>query len=136
MKLKIILLNICFPLFLGSSCEKESNDNINIANSKWILEYIEIGNDVYKPSIDYVLEFSKDSLFFMNLSVNTAGGKYKMEEKNKITILSYSPLTEICCESNFDNKLLTNFIKVQEYNIDGKSLIFSSENLYLGFKMK
>jgi heat shock protein HslJ len=136
MKLKIILLSICFPLFLGSSCEKESNENINITNSKWMLEYIEIGNHKYEPPIDYVLEFSNDSLFFMNLSVNTAGGKYKMEEKNKITILSYSPLTEICCESDFDNKLLNNFIKVQEYNIDGKSLIFSSENLYLGFKMK
>jgi len=136
MKLKIILLSICFPLFLGSSCKKESNENINIANSKWMLEYIEIGNDEYEPPIDYVLEFSNDSLFFMNLSVNTAGGKYMMDEKNKITILSYSPLTEICCESDFDNKLLNSFMEVQEYNIDGKSLIFSSENLYIGFKMK
>ncbi len=136
MRLKIILLTICFPLFLGGSCKKESNPNTNIFNSKWELEYIKIGNEKIEPSIDYILEFMNDNSFSMNLSVNTAGGTYTMEEENKITILDYSTLTEVCCESDFDDQLLNSFKKVETYNIDGKSLTFSSEDLYLQFKQR
>ncbi len=134
MKLKIILLSVCFLLFSVSGCEKESNENINIINFKWRLEYIQIKQNKYKPPTDYVLEFLNDSLFYMNLSINTAGGTYKMKDKNKITILYYSNLTEACCESEFDNQLVNNFKKVKEYRIYGKNLIFSSENLSIGFK--
>lgn len=132
----IMLLLISLPIFWGNSCEKETKEEINITKSNWKLKSITIDKNLSIPPNEYSLKFTNDSIFEMKLSVNAAGGKYHLESNEKIIIYSYSPLTEICCESDFDNKIVKSFKNITLYSIDGDELVFKGMNEVFVFVKK
>lgn len=123
-------------MLLCSSCDKDSNSITDITKNKWALKYFEVNNKKYNSSSEYFLEFVNDTLFYFYLSINKAGGIYKINEGNQISIQSFHPFTELCCENEFDHLLLDNFIKVKDFKTEGKNLFFSSENLTFKFNIK
>ena len=116
---------LLFSVMVGNSCSKEVED---ITQYKWTLKSITTNGKTTKPPMEYVLCFSNDSMFCMHLSVNEAGGCYRINLPDKIKILSYHSFTEVCCESDFDNLLLSSFINANTYSMKGDSLVFKRDD--------
>ena len=138
-----LLLYIIFPLITGmSSCQKDKTLDINITEFEWELNSItDDGNKVKRPSGDfhrddaYILRFS-DSTFVLNTTVNSAGGHYKIITKGEINILSYGVMTMVCCETDFDEKMISVFKGMTSYTVKGKTLTFKGDNSEVEFKKK
>ncbi|MDY0142035.1 MAG: META domain-containing protein [Bacteroidales bacterium] len=129
-----VLLILLFPAIVSSSCKKDLTNEVDITQSLWIVKSIKTDKEQLKPDHEYILEFLNDSLFNLNLSVNSGGGKYKLVSKGNILIDTFDPYTEICCENDFDNSLLYLLPKVIEYEVLRNILIFKSSEGEIEFK--
>jgi len=121
-------------VFFTTSCKKDVTDEIDITEYSWVLEYIKIDSDKTKPDNKYTLSFNNDSIFTLNLSINTGGGKYEIKSKGNISVFNYEPLSELCCENDFDKDLLQSFPKVNKYEVLKNDLIFTGEDIKIVFK--
>lgn len=130
---RTIIYSLGLLLLVNCSKEKQSDNKVAITQSKWQLKSIVSGNNISEPASEHILKFENDTLFYLSLSVNRAAGKYLIEEKGKITIESYTALTEICCDSDFDNELLAAFKKVTHYDVQGNKLTFKADDLKIKF---
>ena len=127
------LLFIILPLMTGTiSCQKDPQIDLDITKFQWELESITYDNDKdKKPNGEfnrgnaYILWFSSDTTFALNTSANYAGGKYQIVSKGKINIIDYFAYTMACCETKFDDKMITTFNKMTSYTQEGDHLIFS-----------
>ena len=127
---------LCLIIVLTStiSCKKDLTDSINITESNWQLKSIVTNGKKYKASKEdpsqenaYLLIFNNDSIFSLNLSVNYAKGNYNIFSNGAIIINSYQASTKICCENDFDNKLIETFSTVTSYKVINNTLTFKGE---------
>ncbi|MBN2664536.1 MAG: META domain-containing protein [Bacteroidales bacterium] len=133
--MKRISLIFIIAVFL-ISCEKPEDltEQINITDFSWSLKSLKENIHNIDFEDDYILDFSNDSLFQLNLSVNNAGGNYLISKKGEISFLDFEPFTEMCCENDFDKKLLSNLPTVSEYQVLDNDLILKGDNCEIIFE--
>ncbi|MDD2687929.1 MAG: META domain-containing protein [Bacteroidales bacterium] len=137
------LLLIIFPLITGiSSCQKDKTLELDITKSKWELKSVIVNSNKHKkPNGNfhhpeaYILIFENDTTFWLHLSSNSSGGKYRIPTKGSITIETYSNLTEMGM-TEFDELVLDVFIKMTSYTVEGNTLICKGSNSEVEFKKK
>lgn len=127
---RIVLIFFIISVF---ACEKDKTDSEDIAENKWKLEYIKTDGIKESPDDTYVLEFINDSIFYMDLSVNHAGGKYNIPSKGILEITSYGAMTEVCCENDFDNKLIEKLPLSESYTVTQNELMINGNDLEMKF---
>jgi heat shock protein HslJ len=126
-------------LLLALSCRKGKTDTLDITKYKWKLKSVTINSETFTPHENknrYVLVFVNDSTFNLNLSINSGWGGYKLPTKGDLIILGYSAITEICCENDFDEKLITSINGITKYNVSGRTLILQKAGIKVEFKRK
>ncbi len=125
-KHQILIFAIIVGLILVS-CKKE-DININITSNKWeVLKIKKQGESTYlKAEESYILEFTSDTTYTLNLDVNSCFGIYNIINSGNINI---EPMgcTEICCDSDFAENLSLILSNMDEYYGKGKELIFEGE---------
>lgn len=138
---KQIFLYMVIVIIIMISCKKDLTDSTDITESCWKLKSISTNSEKYKAAKEetsrenaYLLIFSNDSIFSLNLSVNYANGGYKIVSNGSIIIYTYQVSSEICCESDFDNKLLETFSLATSYKVINNTLTFKGEKGEIEFK--
>jgi heat shock protein HslJ len=137
-------LVIIIPLILIMiSCRKDRTQEIDITKYKWELQSVtatgsaqEIPEEKKKRENSYILSFQNDSFFSLALSANSAGGHYIIKTKGNITVNSFGAMTEVCCDTEFDNKLLNVIKEVTTYTVGGSTLTFKGAKGEVEFKKK
>jgi hypothetical protein len=142
--IKLLFGTMIATVLLFTSCEKEEDmtdytSTIDITEYDWKLLEVRTNDSYYKnPSSDtrHILTFENDSMFFMNTTVNLAGGGYELITKGEISIF-YNFITEMCCDSEMDDMLVSQFSNINTYKVLGNNLYFNgSNNLEIKFKQK
>jgi hypothetical protein len=72
----------------------------------------------------YTLNVGKKD-FFLRLDINTASGKLQVRKKGEIEFANEIIISEVCCDSEFAEKLSEQLIGMTEYKIENDMLIFS-----------
>lgn len=143
MKTIIILITLIIAT-ITISCEKDITLDLDITEFEWEWELKSItanAKEHKKPSREfhhpeaYILIFENDTIFWLNLSSNSGGGKYKIPNKGNIEIEPYSILTEIEM-TEFDEKVLNVFKKMTSYTVKCNTLAFTGNNSEVEFKKK
>lgn len=146
-RMTVILLTLLSLLMSMSSCKKDKTFDIDITRFEWVLQEVDIGNEAFKYEKKkyfrenaFVLKFDTDTTFTLNTSVNYAGGKYKIETKGQVLIVSYSENTQVGAvdtkELELNQNLINTFKEVTEYKVIGKTLMFKSTAGQVEFKKK
>jgi heat shock protein HslJ len=106
------------------SCEKENFD-IDLKSSSWKLVKIKNqGDSSYTEASEiYILVFSDDETYTLSLDVNTCFGDYEIINNGKINI-SAMGCTEICCDSEFAENLISLLHQMTRFDEKGNELIF------------
>lgn len=68
-----------------------------------------------------LLTFNKDGTYNLELDINSCGGSFEISNKNQISIESPS-CTEVCCDSQFSNKLANTLSEVTSYSIEDHTI--------------
>ena len=142
MKSSQLTMFLFLHLFLLSSCEKVAENELHdkdFLKNEWKVESVVNESKRFKVPSDntifgketYLLKFINDSCFYMNTSVNYAGGKYRIVSDGYITILDYQEWTEvgnsIVHQRNFDKQLLSVFNGAKSYSYTMNKLIIRGE---------
>ena len=122
-----ILIIISLFLLIFISCEKE-DINIDIMSNSWeLVKMKKQGENSYiKANETYILKFTSDTTYTLNLDVNNCGGHYEILNSGNIDI-SAMGCTEICCDSEFSVDLSLLFPKMAEYYGSSDELIFNGQ---------
>jgi len=131
--MRLLTLSLIFTILI--SCKKDTTATTDITTYEWSMISFSDGKKkrITKKDHQYHLSFSNDSTFFMPTSVNGAGGKYDIDSKGAIT-LTYSTITEVCCENDTDERLLKLLPKITSYKVLGEILYFENNTEYIKFK--
>ena len=134
-KFKLIGIILIISNFL-IACDKEESE-INIKETKWrIIHVKDIGTTFsQRAKEEYILEFSNDNHYSINLDVNDCWGNYNILNDKEIFI-SGSGCTEACCDSEFAEDLLELLKKMNKYNIKGDNLFLLSNNQQIKLRKK
>lgn len=122
MKYLNILVVIILFVFLG--CEKEDAKRIEALYNTWeIVDFFSIESRVYAKKDGYnpKIEFKQDGSLGLRLDANGCFGSFKVHSENKIEITAVG-CTEICCDSDYSQKIAQMLSKVTSYELDGKSM--------------
>ncbi len=124
MKKYLILSISLFILLSITSCEKSSDPTLN---GLWQISKLVLNNTEVKPEgsqevVTLLLDSGKDQTF-LKLSANTCSGKFSTTGDNSINFSDIS-CTEICCDTNFDMKILETLQKVNYYDLDVTQVTF------------
>lgn len=125
-KYEILIFAIIVGLVM-CSCKKE-DINIDITSNNWeVVKIKKQGKSTYKKAKEvYVLEFINDTMYTLNLDVNSCGGRYEIVNNGNI-IISAMGCTRACCDSEFAEDLLVLFSKMTEYYGKGNELILEGQ---------
>ena len=125
-KLIILLLMLGIGL-LGSSCEKKDVD-IDLTSEDWKVEKIRKSGKLIFTSTDstYILEFTSDEAYRLDLDVNTCIGLYEIAQKGSIEFQAMA-CTKICCDTEFAMDLSGLFPKMTGYYIRDNKLHFEGD---------
>lgn len=119
MKPILLFVSLCFVL---ASCYKNDKD---ITTGEWeVISVTPAGTATILITNSYFLNLEKKTFSF-RLDVNTASGKVQVPKKGKITFDSEVLVTEVCCDSEFAQNLLTQLLGMTEYRVENDKLIFS-----------
>ena len=129
MKFRKILI-LVFSSLIGLimwSCEKE-DINIDIKSNNWVVvKTMKQGEFSYSIAKEnYILKFINDSIFDINLDVNSCQGKYNIVSNGNIE-LGLVACTEICCDSDFAEDLVQLIPLMTKYYGKGNELIFEGQ---------
>ena len=122
MKRLNFLIILILLLFLG--CDKEENKKDEALYNTWeIVDFISLESRVYakKNGFNPIIEFKHEGNFKLRLDANGCFGSLKVSSENKIEISSIS-CTEICCDSDYSQKIAQMLSRVASYKIDGKTM--------------
>lgn len=133
----LILIALLTATFL-SACKKDLTSETDITKSEWRVEFIKQGikktktpkKDYHGNSISkskYILSFTTDSTCMMSYGINQGFGNYEIENIGEIDI-EIGGMTEICCDSEFDEELSKLFPKMETYKVMNKKLILEGDN--------
>ena len=124
MKKYLIIAVVSYLLLPLTSCEKTSDTTLN---GLWQISKIVLNNTEVKPedsqeTVTLLLDSGKDQTF-LKLSANNCSGKFSTNGDNSISFSDLS-CTEMCCDTNFDMKILETLQKVNYYNLDVTQVTF------------
>jgi hypothetical protein len=121
-----------FLLILGSgillaSCDKKDMD-IDLTSSEWKVEKIRKSGQLIYSGTDstYVLRFTSETEYTLNLDVNACIGLYRVTHRGCIAIQPMA-CTEICCDSDFAWELAELFPEMSSYFLRDNRLHFQGE---------
>ncbi len=120
----LIFMLSCFILL---SCQDDNTD-IDLRSSAWVVHRLKQESSFIHswPKDNYLLEFTSDSTFALNLDVNDCGGIYSITQPGEIEISTLS-CTEACCDSDFAEELIELLPRMTSYHEKGNRLIFQGE---------
>ncbi|MEA3479280.1 MAG: META domain-containing protein [Bacteroidota bacterium] len=100
----LLLITISLGL-MGSSCLKE-DIHIDLSSNPWkVVKIKEDGKLSYTDTDStYILRFSNDTEYHLNLDVNVCFGFYEIPDQGKIEIQTMA-CTEVCCDTAFAEEL-------------------------------
>jgi len=142
MKSNQLTMFLILLLFLLSSCEKATENELqdkDFLKNEWKVEsvvsesrrFVIPSDNTFFREEAYILKFINGSCFYMNTSVNYAGGKYQIVSDGHITISEYQEWTEVgnslVHQRNFDEQLLSAFNGIMSYSCTKNKLIFRGE---------
>ena len=122
MKRLNFLAILILSLFLG--CDKEESRNDGILFNTWeVVDFFSIESRVYakKDGFNPIIEFKHDGSFKLRLDVNGCFGSFKVLSENKIEIPAVG-CTEMCCDSDYSQKIAQMLSKVTSYELDGRTM--------------
>jgi len=124
MKKYLIIAVASYLLLPLTSCEKTTDSTLN---GLWQISKIVLNNTEVKPedsqeTVTLLLDSGKDQTF-LKLSANNCSGKFSTNGDNSISFSGLS-CTEMCCDTNFDIKILETLQKVNYYNLDVTQVTF------------
>jgi heat shock protein HslJ len=120
---ELLVLIILFSGLLFS-CEKDKNEVIEDIYEEWkVIDFMSIESMLYAKNENYspIIEFKRDSSFSLKLDVNNCFGSFEIKDGNKI-VISQVGCTEMCCDSDFSNKLAVMLSQVTTYSFDNETL--------------
>ena len=125
-KLQLLLLALIAGMMTTSCAKKDIY--IDLTSNNWeIVKMKKQGEYTYtKAEESYVLTFTNEQTYTLNLDVNNCFGNYEIANKGNID-LGYVGCTEICCDSEFAQNLTQLFPKITKYYGKGDNLIFEGE---------
>lgn len=135
---KAFIFFVLIPLLI-LSCGKRKTETLDITKYQWKLKSVTINSKTIRPPENksrYVLVFVNDSTFNLNLSINSGWGGYKLPTKGNLIISGYSAITEVCCQNEFDKKLIASIKGITKYNVSGRTLILQKAGNKVEFKRK
>ena len=112
---------------LASSCEKKETD-IDLTSWDWKVEKIrKRGNLIYtRTDSTYILEFTSDEAYRLDLDVNTCIGLYEIVQNGSIELQAMA-CTKVCCDSEFAQDLSGLVPQMTSYYIRDNKLHFEGE---------
>ncbi len=115
-----------FALIL-TACKTE-DINIDITSNSWEVVKLKKQGDASftKAKESYVLKFTSDTKYTLNLDVNNCSGNYEILNSGNIDIGAMG-CTKICCDSEFAEDLALLFPKMTKYYAKDKELIFEGQ---------
>jgi len=142
-----ILFIIILPLMALNYQKEEDGTNENakdITNWKWELKSVTSGNKILTPQEKeyfadnaYILEFTSDSTFWLNTSINLAGGSYIIVKEGVISISNYHEFTAVGTTDDYERELndslINIFNKVTTYQVLDNTLTFKDKTGEVAF---
>ena len=113
-KLHVFLMILVSGIILAS-CEKK-DVGIDLTSTEWKVEKIRKSGQLIYSSTDstYVLRFTSETEYSLNLDVNACIGLYQVTHRGSIAIQPMA-CTEICCDTDFAWELAELFPEMSSY---------------------
>ena len=117
-----IIISLC-----STSCHKE-DINIDITLHDWEVVKIKsaTASSFSKTQEIYILSFTSDTRYSINLDVNDCSGEYQIPSKGNI-IIGYASCSEACCDTDFAEDLIRLLPKMTSYYGKGEKLFLEGE---------
>jgi len=127
-RIRLQLLLLAFMAgIMTTSCAKK-DIYIDLTSNDWEVVKIKMqGESSYtKSGASYILSFTSENTYAINLDVNNCFGDYDITSDGNIDF-GLMGCTEICCDSEFAQNLSQLFPKMTKYYGKGNELIFEGE---------
>ncbi len=119
---KLLILLFLFP----GGCRDEYNpDDTDLYGTWEAIHFISVESVHYSKTEDYnpQLSFIEDGSYGLGLDVNGCFGNYAVLDENRIEMTA--PIcTEICCDSDFSQKLAGMLSKVSRFEIHSPEVLY------------
>lgn len=137
-QMKNLIILTCLLLV---SCSNDDNSGSLVPDpaleGNWKLVSIMEKDDEFIPESDYILEFTSDSTFSINLAVNKTGWFFALSNFTQIDSIRLSGGTELCCDTDFDKIILRLMPEMESMTISNDQLLFeNTESKILFVKAK
>ena len=122
-----LLVSFLLIIMMSFSCGKK-DISIDITSNNWeVVKIKKQGESSYtKAEESYILKFTNEQTYSINLDVNECFGDYEITGSGSI-IVGQMGCTEVCCDSEFATTLSDLFPKMTSYYGKGNELIFEGE---------
>ena len=119
-----ILITTAFLLIVMSCSKDKAKTTADVLYSSWeVKSFMSIESAAYikDDSNKILLIFDQKGTYSLVLDVNHCGGNFTQGDNDQIELDAPS-CTEICCDSEFSQKLATMLPQVTSYGITGPTL--------------
>lgn len=125
-RLQLLLLALIAGM-ISTSCAKK-DIYIDLTSSNWeVIKIKKQGESSYtKAGESYILSFTSENIYAINLDVNNCFGDYEITSNGNIDF-GLMGCTLVCCDSEFAQTLSQLFPKMTKYYGKGDELIFEGE---------
>ena len=125
-KLQLLLLALMAGMMTTSCAKKDIY--IDLTSNNWeVIKIKKQGESSYtKTGESYILSFTSENTYTINLDVNNCFGDYDITSNGNIEI-GLMGCTQICCDSEFAQDLAQLLPKMTTYYGKGDELIFEGE---------
>lgn len=125
-KMQLLLLALMAGMMTTSCAKKDIY--IDLTSNNWeVIKIKKQGESSYtKTGESYILSFTSENTYTINLDVNNCFGDYDITSNGNIEI-GLMGCTQICCDSEFAQDLAQLLPKMTTYYGKGDELIFEGE---------
>ena len=122
-----VILSIILTSIIFTSCAKK-DIHIDLTSHEWeVVKIQKDGESSYtKAEASYILTFTNENTYAINLDVNQCFGSYEISGGGNIDI-SQGGCTMICCDSKFAMNMLGLLPHMTSYYGQGDELILEGE---------
>jgi len=126
LKVQLLLLALMAGM-MTTSCDKK-DIYIDLTSNDWeVVKIKKDGDSGYtKARESYILSFTSENTYAINLDVNNCFGDYDITSDGNIDF-GLMGCTEVCCDSEFAQNLSLLFPKMTKYYGKGDELILEGE---------
>ena len=126
LKVQLLLLALMAGMMTTSCAKKDIY--IDLTSNDWeVVKIKKDGDSGYtKARESYILSFTSENTYAINLDVNNCFGDYDITSDGNIDF-GHMGCTEVCCDSEFAQNLSLLFPKMTNYYGKGDELIFEGE---------